>query len=87
MRWYYYLHTNGDLIGKNPAVVDGDPEYFDSSFVRRVWCIDTESRLDAWRVLIEALGREDIVLSKRADRIIRAFFALPPQADREETKT
>jgi len=56
MEWYYYLHTNGDLIGKNPVVVDSDPSYFDSDFVKKVWKIDTEDREDGWRLLLEALA-------------------------------
>ena len=58
MKWYYYLHTNGDLIGKNPVVVDGDASYFDSDFVQKVWCIDTEERGDCWRLLLEALAKK-----------------------------
>lgn len=50
--WYYYLHTNGDLIGKSPAVVDSDPQYFNSSFVRRVWLIEDRKTLVG--MLIEA---------------------------------
>lgn len=56
MKWYYYLHTNGDLIGKNPAVVDGDPFYFDSDFVKKVWAIDTDERGDCWEMILEALA-------------------------------
>lgn len=34
---YYYLHTNGSVIYKPFIVVcDG---YFDSPFVKKVWCI------------------------------------------------
>ena len=54
--WYYYLHTNGDLIGKNPAVVDSDPAYFDSPFVKRTWLIDADSKETAWVFLLEALA-------------------------------
>lgn len=56
MKWYYYLHTDGNIIGKNPCVVDSDPMYFDSSFVKKYWCINTENREDAWRVILEALA-------------------------------
>ena len=56
MEWYYYLHTNGDLIGKNPYVVDSDPSYFDSDFVKRTWKIDTEDRESCWTLLLEALA-------------------------------
>ncbi len=53
---YYYLHTNGDLIYKNAYVVDSDPEYFTSPFVRKFWCIRTDNRSDAWTVILEALA-------------------------------
>lgn len=56
MKWYYYLHTNGDLIGKNPVVVDSDASYFDSPFVKKVWNIDTEERGDCWTLILEALA-------------------------------
>jgi hypothetical protein len=55
MRHYYYLHTNGDLISK-PAVVADDSGYFDSPFVKKVWCIDTADRADAWTLVCEALA-------------------------------
>lgn len=55
-KWYYYLHTNGDLIGKNPVVVDSDSEYFDSPFIKKVWYIDLENRSDAWNLILEALA-------------------------------
>ena len=64
MKWYYYLHTNGDLIGKNPIVVDGDASYFDSDFVKKVWKIDTDERDTLWTMLLEALA-----LGARVDRI------------------
>ena len=56
MQWYYYLHTNGDLIGKNPVVVDSDPSYFDSDFVKRTWKIETEDRESCWIMLLEAVA-------------------------------
>ncbi|MBT9167417.1 MAG: hypothetical protein DDT22_00331 [candidate division WS2 bacterium] len=58
MKHFYYLHESGDIIGKTPSVVDSDPQYFDSSFVRKVWLIDTENRSDAWKVVLEALALE-----------------------------
>lgn len=39
IQWYFYLHTNGNVIGKNPVVIDADNEYFNSPFVRKVWAI------------------------------------------------
>jgi len=56
MKWYYYLHTNGELIGKNPVAVESDSEYFNSPFVKEFWKIDTTKREDAWRLLLEALA-------------------------------
>lgn len=56
MKWYYYLHTEGDLIGKNPVVVDSDVQYFDSPFVKKVWLIETTDRTDAWNLAVEALA-------------------------------
>jgi len=56
MEWYYYLHTNGDLIGKNPVVVDSDASYFDSDFVKKVWKIDTDERDTLWTLILEALA-------------------------------
>ncbi len=45
---YYYLHTNGDIIYKNPIVADSDAlsgpyEYFDSDFVQEYWAIDSKA--------------------------------------------
>lgn len=53
---YYYLHTDGSLIHKPASVVQYDPDYFDSPFVAKVWRINTGERLDAWRMLVEALA-------------------------------
>lgn len=54
--YYYYLHTNGDLIGKPPLVVESDPLYFESTFVRKVWNIDLSNRSHAWGLVLEALA-------------------------------
>lgn len=51
---YYYLHTNGDLIYKPASVMDGDPSYFDSDFVRKVWKVDLRDRATAYLMLLEA---------------------------------
>lgn len=51
---YYYLHTNGDLIYKPASVMDSDPSYFDSSFVKKVWALDLSDRGDAYSMLLEA---------------------------------
>ena len=53
---YYYLHTDGDLIFKSAWVVESDPAYFDSDFVRKVWPVDSSDRAGAWRICIEALA-------------------------------
>lgn len=56
MKGYYYLHTNGSLIYKPAIVVDSDPSYFDSTFVRKVWSSDSENRADAWTIMLESLA-------------------------------
>lgn len=61
---YYYLHTNGDLIFKPAIVVESDPDYFDSDFVRKVWTVDTTDRGRSWIICIEALA-----LGARENRI------------------
>lgn len=53
---YYYLHTNGDLIYKPAIVVESDPGYFDSPFVKETWGFLKERRECAWTILIEALA-------------------------------
>jgi hypothetical protein len=53
---YYYLHTNGELIYK-PNSDDGVvADMRESDFVRMLWPMDTDTREDAWRILIEALA-------------------------------
>jgi len=54
--WYYYLHQDGSLIGKNPEVVEHDDQYFNSPFVKKVWMIDLTKREDAWTLVLEALA-------------------------------
>lgn len=61
---YYYLHTNGDLIHKPASVVDSDPDYFDSDFVRRWWKVDLKGRESAYLVVLEAAA-----MGARKDRI------------------
>jgi len=63
MKWYYYLHTNGDLIGKNPVAYN-NADFDDSPFVKCFWYIDTTDRSDAWKLVIEALAR-----GARIDRV------------------
>ncbi len=40
---YYYLHTNGQLLWKAPAVVNplGADEFFDSPMVVKYWYVKT----------------------------------------------
>lgn len=68
MKGYYYLHTNGDLIWKPAIVVDSDPGYFDSPFVKKVWRIDTEDRQTSVEILSEA-KKDDITRSERIKEI------------------
>lgn len=51
---YYYLHTNGELIHKPAIVVDSDPEYFVSDFVKKVWKITHQDRGTGYVMLVEA---------------------------------
>ena len=53
---YYYLHTNGDLIYKNAFVVESDPTYFDSPFVKETWGFIKTLRECAWTIAIEGLA-------------------------------
>lgn len=45
--WFYYLHTNGELIAKRFR-----PE--PSDFVRRVWVVKLDERESAYVMLVEA---------------------------------
>lgn len=54
MDGYYYLHTNSDLIYKPATVIDSDPNYFDSPFVRKFWPITLSERGDAYTLLLDA---------------------------------
>lgn len=93
MKWYYYLHTNGDLIGKNPVVVDSDASYFDSDFVKKVWKIDTDHRDTLWTLMLEALAlgarvsrvREIAVIQKcdKADSIEMLTWMKPNELMRK----
>lgn len=57
MNGYYYLHSESkNLIFKPEVCVESDPQYFDSPFVQKVWRVDSELRMDAWTVLLEALA-------------------------------
>ena len=54
---YYYEHQNGRIIFKNAVVVDMDPHYFDSPFVKRVWRIRDPSNPPA--DLVEKLEAQE----------------------------
>lgn len=56
--FYYYLHENGDLIGKPPNVIEADGPwvYFDSPFVRKWWHLDLRERGQAWDFLCDAIA-------------------------------
>lgn len=56
--WFYYLHTNGDLIAKRYR-----PE--PSDFVRRVWMVDLSDRGTGYIMLIEAAA-----LGARMSRVL-----------------
>jgi len=83
---YCYLHTNGDLIFKRKMVVDGDPEYFDSDFVRAVWEVDPSERLGAWRLLVEAteMGANEARIKELAGRWSITMKDLPNYLIAEE---
>ena len=53
--WLYYLHENGDVIGKNP-LPGVAADLMESSFVRHWWTIHTGYRADAWRLVVEAMA-------------------------------
>jgi hypothetical protein len=61
---YYYLHTNGDLIYKPASVVESDPSYFDSDFVKKVWDVGLKDRAAAYLMVLEAAA-----MGARKDRI------------------
>ena len=63
MKWYYYLHENGDLIGKNPVAYN-ESDFAGNDFVTKHWYIETEDRGDAWTLVIEAFA-----LGARIDKI------------------
>lgn len=56
MKWRYYLHTNGNLIGKNPYIVDVDSSSCDSPFVVKFWLTDSLDRASLWQTALEALA-------------------------------
>ena len=65
IKWYFYLHTNGDVIGKNPIVVDD--EYFNSPFVRKVWAIRNKDDFNNFILESRAMGANPEKLKKLED--------------------
>lgn len=61
---YYYLHTNGELIYKRYLDNEQVADFRESDFVIMFWPISTDSRLDAWTVLVCAS-----VLGAKAEKI------------------
>ena len=57
MTGYYYLHTNGDLIFKPSTYSPAD---FDSDFVVKWWPFDISDRMDAWRIILEAIDLQGV---------------------------
>ena len=53
---YYYLHENGQVIWKPSVVVQMDPEYFNSPFVKRVWEIRTQGDMFRFLSDLKELG-------------------------------
>ena len=45
--WFYYLHTNGDLIAKKFYPDDSD-------FVRKIWTVQLDERESGYVMLVEA---------------------------------
>lgn len=51
VKHYYYLHENGKVIHKPAIVVEMDPDYFDSPFVKKVWAVKTLE--DLYRFILD----------------------------------
>ena len=60
-RYWYYLHTNGELIGKID-LGQGPPE---GDFVRKSWPLVVAERESAWIICVEALA-----MGARRDRVM-----------------
>jgi len=69
MNGYYYLHENGKLIYK--TYLDGAQvaDFRESPVVKMFWKLDTDKRMDAWNLLVEALslGVDNSRISELAD--------------------
>ena len=76
-RWYYYLHTNGELIAKVAHVVEPNvAEYFEGGFVVKYWLV--EDRFSLMRMLVQAkkLGaRESSITSiEKNQNVVHADY-------------
>ena len=78
MKWYYYLHENGDLIGKNPVAYN-ESDFAGNDFVTKHWYIETEDRGDAWTLVIEAFA-----LGARIDKIKDLIWKLEQIYNKEK---
>lgn len=56
MRFYYYLHENGDLICKQDFDSSQAADFRESPFVQHLWLIDPTDRETAWSLLVESLA-------------------------------
>jgi len=56
VKYWYYLHTNGDLIPKHFAYDPSGSDFMDSDFVQKFWLVDTNKRFEAWALLAESLA-------------------------------
>lgn len=74
--WYYYLHTNGKVIGRIAHTVDaggGPREYFESDFVERWFLV--ESADDYLKMLCEKAMESEIErLEREADVTQSDYF-------------
>ena len=70
MQHYYYLHENGELIHKTVTGGSQAADFRESDLVKMFWILDTGSRFDAWRILVEAkaLGANEERVSELATK-------------------
>jgi len=55
MKGWYYLHINEELIFKRD--LEGmEADFRESDFVRQFWSFDSEDRMTAWTIVVEALA-------------------------------
>jgi len=53
---YYYLHSGGGIVYKPKSVMTNieASEYFDSPFVVKYWCIETE---EDYKIMMEEISQ------------------------------